>query len=103
MIPQGDLSKYLQDGYLVTYLLPDDMQGGQANTEDLVCDFVSYQSYKDEQNPDWDNGVLPYSEMFTLSRSSNHHQQHHQSYHRESSSNGSSFGDDVDDNSTRPP
>jgi CRAL/TRIO domain len=99
MIPQHDLPKYLQDGYL-TYL-PDDMEGGQANTEDLVRDFVSYQCYKDEQNPDWDNGVSTYSEMFNLSKSSSNHQQHQQSYRRESSSDGSSFGDNVDD-ITRP-
>ena len=101
MIPQRDLPKYLQDGYLA--YLPDDMLGGQANTEDLVRDFVSYQFYKDEQNPDWDNGVSPYSEMFSVSSKDNNQRQ--QSFHGDSSSDGmsSSYGDSVDDDSILPP
>jgi hypothetical protein len=82
------------------------MEGGQANTEDLVRDYVSYQCYKDEQNPDWDNGVSPYSEMLALSKSRNfHHYQQQLGCHGESSSDGmsSSFRDNVDDDSTLPP
>ena len=57
MIHQDELHKYLQEDYL-TYLPDDGMKGiGQANTTELVEDFVSYRKYIDDvQHPsyDWD-------------------------------------------------
>ena len=52
MIPQSELNKYLQEDYL-QYLPNDGMNGiGQADTNQLVEDFVSYRKYIDEiQNP----------------------------------------------------
>jgi hypothetical protein len=51
MIPEQDLHRYLQEGYQ-TYL-PDAMESGKANTDDLVEDFVTYRKYLDELNPNY--------------------------------------------------
>ena len=60
MIHQDELHKYLQEDYL-KYLPDDGMKGiGQANTTELVEDFVSYRKYIDEvQHPsyEWDGGA----------------------------------------------
>jgi hypothetical protein len=60
MIYDKDLYNYLQEGF--EQYLPDEVQNGQANTDDLVQDFVAYRKYVDEQNPDWRSPPFPGSE-----------------------------------------
>jgi hypothetical protein len=40
MIPESRLNEFLADGY--QQYAPDDMEGGQQNTEQLVRDFITY-------------------------------------------------------------
>jgi hypothetical protein len=40
MIPESKLSNYLKEGF--EFFLPDDMATGEANTDNLVVDFISY-------------------------------------------------------------
>ena len=43
MIPESDLHLYLNDNY--EQYLPDDMECGKANTQDMVQDFITYRKY----------------------------------------------------------
>jgi hypothetical protein len=61
MITERDLHRYLQEGYQ-TYL-PDEMESGQANTDDLVEDFVNYRKYLDELNPNFVEEDVDVSEI----------------------------------------
>ena len=47
VIDESDISQFLMDGY-VSYL-PDEMQDGEVNTDDLVKDFVTYRKSVEEE------------------------------------------------------
>jgi len=43
IIPESDLGTYLASGYEKS--LPDDMKSGEANTDDIIDDFIDYRKY----------------------------------------------------------
>ncbi len=40
MIPGSQVGNFLMDGY--QEFLYDDMEGGMANTDKFICDFIAY-------------------------------------------------------------
>jgi len=47
IIPTSELDQHLMEGY--AQFLPDDIEGGQASTENICQDFVAYRKYVDKE------------------------------------------------------